>query len=72
MSGDPKTNEWNSLKDQFVALVQCESISEESIEKNFDDQIYRRFGEWITWASERKKKIIMPRTRSMPETHGPR
>lgn len=72
MSGDPKTNEWSLLKDQFVGLVHGESVGEESIEKVFDDQIFRRFGEWITWAAEREKKIMMPRTRSMPETHGPR
>jgi hypothetical protein len=26
MSGDPKTNEWNLLKDQFAALVRDESV----------------------------------------------
>ena len=27
MSGDPKTNEWNLLKDQFDALVHDESVA---------------------------------------------
>jgi hypothetical protein len=48
MPGDLKTNEWNSLKDQFDALMYSESVREDSIEKLFDDQIRRRFGEWIT------------------------
>ncbi|MGA9526334.1 MAG: hypothetical protein WBV82_33080 [Myxococcaceae bacterium] len=54
MPGDPKTNEWNLLKDQFDALVYGESAREDSVEKLFDDQIRRRFGEWITRATDRK------------------
>jgi hypothetical protein len=54
MPGDPKTNEWNLLKDQFDALVCGESAREDSVEKLFDDQIRRRFGEWITRATDRK------------------
>jgi hypothetical protein len=54
MPGDPKTNEWNLLKDQFDALVYGESAREDSVEKLFDDQIRRRFGEWITGATDRK------------------
>ena len=42
MTGDPKTNEWNLLKDQFDALVHDESVREDSIEKFLDDQIRRR------------------------------
>ena len=48
MPGDPKTNEWISLKDQFDALIHGESAREDSIERLFDDQVRRRFGEWIT------------------------
>jgi hypothetical protein len=55
MPGNPKSNEWNLLKDHFDAQVH-ESGHEESIEKFFDDQIRRRFGGWITWATERKIK----------------
>ena len=54
MLDDPKTNEWNLLKDQFDALVHDESVHEDSIEKFLDDQIRRRFGEWISRAAERK------------------
>jgi hypothetical protein len=53
MPGNPKTNEWNLLKDHFDAQVHDESVHEDSIQKLFDDQTRRRFGEWITWATER-------------------
>ena len=56
MPGDLKTNEWNLLKDQFDALTYGESVREDSIEKLFDDQIRRRFGEWITRTAERKTR----------------
>lgn len=56
MPGDPKSNEWNLLKDQFDALVHDESVREDSIETFFDDQIRRRFGDWITRAAERKTR----------------
>ncbi|MGB8892932.1 MAG: hypothetical protein WCD13_01230 [Pseudolabrys sp.] len=56
MPGDLKTNEWNLLKDQFDALAYSESVREDSIEKLFDDQIRRRFGEWITRTAERKTR----------------
>jgi len=60
MPGDPKTNEWNLLKDQFDALVYGESACEDSIETLFDDQIRRRFGEWITCAADRKTMTNWP------------
>ena len=53
MSGDPKTNEWNLLKDQFDALVHDESVGSDSIEKIFDAQFRRRFTELINRATER-------------------
>ena len=56
MLGDPKTNEWNLLKNQFDALVHNETEHEDSFEKFLDDQIRRRFGEWIARATERKKQ----------------
>ncbi len=56
MPADPKTNEWNLLKDQFDALVHDGSAREDSIEKFLDDQIRRRFGEFITRAAERKTR----------------
>jgi hypothetical protein len=57
MPGDPKPNEWNRLKVQFAALICGENAREDSIEKLFDDQIRRRFGEWITRAADRKTMI---------------
>ena len=56
MHSDPKTNEWNLLKDQFDALVHDESVREDGIEKFFDYQIRRRFGQWITRTAERKTR----------------
>ena len=49
MPGDLKTNEWNSLRDQFPALVHNEGISED-IEQLLDAQVRRRFGELIARA----------------------
>jgi hypothetical protein len=46
MPADPKTNEWNLLKDQFDALAHDETMHEDSIEKFLDEQIRRRFGEY--------------------------
>ena len=51
MSGDPKTNEWNLLKDQFDALVHDENVSDDSIEKILDAQFRRRFVELINRAA---------------------
>jgi hypothetical protein len=56
MSGDLKTNEWNLLKNQFDALVQDESVGPDSIEKIFDTQFRRRFGELINRTADRKKE----------------
>jgi hypothetical protein len=70
MPGSSKINEWNSLKDQFAALVCGESAREDSIEKLFDDQIRRRFGEWITRAANSKSKAGAPY--SSRARHSPR
>jgi hypothetical protein len=51
-----QTNEWRLLKDQFDALVRDEDMREDSIEKICDDQIRRRFAEWIIRAVEYKSK----------------
>ena len=50
MSGNPKTNEWNLLKDQFDALVHDESVDADSIEI-LDAQFRRRFAELINRAA---------------------
>jgi hypothetical protein len=52
LSVDPQTNEWNLL-DQFRALVRDESMRDESIEKFFDYEIRRRFGEAISRAGRK-------------------
>ena len=44
------------LKDQFDALGRAAGIREDSIERLCDDQIRRRFAEWIIRAAERKKQ----------------
>ena len=51
MSDDPKTDEWNLLKDQFAALVHDEHVGDDSIEKVLDDQVRRRFAELINRAA---------------------
>jgi hypothetical protein len=58
MSGDPKTNEWNLLKDQFDALVHHESAGFDSIEKIFDVEFRRRFTELMNRTTERKTGYI--------------
>jgi hypothetical protein len=57
---DLKTNEWNSLRDQFRALVRDESLRDESIEKFFDYEIRRRFGEAISRACGGRGKTDIP------------
>ena len=54
-----QTNEWSLLKDQFDALARGEDMREDSIEKLCDDQIRRRFAEWIIWAAEHKSKLTI-------------
>jgi len=56
MSGDPKTNEWNLLKDRFDALVHDENVGDDSIEKIFDAQFRRRIGELINRAADRNSR----------------
>lgn len=52
MPGDPKPNEWNSLKEQFDALMHDESVGADSIEKIFDVQFCRRFAELLNRAAD--------------------
>ena len=60
MPVDLKTNEWNSLRDQFRALVRDESMRDESIEKFFDYEIRRRFGQVISRACGGRGKQTFP------------
>ena len=53
MSVDPKTNEWNLLKDQFDALAHEESADFYSIEKVFDAEFRHRFTELIDRTAQR-------------------
>jgi len=41
----PDRSEWNLLKEQFDALVRDESARQDDLEKFFDHQIRRRFGQ---------------------------
>ena len=47
MPNDPKTNEWNLLKQQFDALLHDENVSADSIEEVLDAEFRRRFAELI-------------------------
>jgi len=47
MSGNPKANEWNLLKEQFDALVH-EHSADPDIETIFDVEFRRRFSELIS------------------------
>ena len=60
MPVDLKTNEWNSLRDQFRALVHNEGGREDSLEQFVDDGIRRRFGEAISRACGRRGKQTFP------------
>jgi uncharacterized protein (DUF924 family) len=59
MSGDRGVNEWNSLREQFHALVREGS---DSIEDIFDAQFRSRFSELINRAAEREniKSAALP------------
>jgi hypothetical protein len=57
LSVDRQTNEWNLL-DQFRALVRDESMRDESIEKVFDYEIRRRFGEAISRAGRKREQTF--------------
>jgi hypothetical protein len=53
---DPKSNEWNLLKDQFNALVHNEGVRQDNFEQVLDGGIRRRFGELIAWAAGHEAK----------------
>jgi hypothetical protein len=60
MASDLKPYEWNSLKDQFDALVHDESMGADSIEKIFDVQFRRRFAELINRVADRQSTTGTP------------
>ena len=48
MACDPDASEWATLKGYFAVLADHDPAQEcQPIEAIFDDQIRRRFGEWI-------------------------
>jgi hypothetical protein len=57
MPSDLKPNEWNSLKDQFDALVHDECVGADSIEKIFDIQFRRRFAEQGCGSSKHNRNV---------------
>ena len=57
MSVDLKPDEWNLL-DQFRALVRDESMRDESIEKSFDYEIRRRFGQAISRGGRKREQAF--------------
>ena len=56
MPNDPKTNEWNLLKQQFDALLHDEHVSADSIEEVLDVEFRRRFAELIYRATYRGRR----------------
>ena len=54
MSSNPKTNEWNLLKEEFDALVHSEGVRQDNLGEILDGQIRRRFGDLIAWAAGHK------------------
>lgn len=56
-----KNNEWSALKDNFVASRQDEA--NEGIEAFLDEEIRRRFGEYIMRAvlPEYRNRTLLPR-----------
>jgi hypothetical protein len=56
MAQDPDRNEGDAVKDQFEELRKRESGSVSDVQKTFDDEIRRRFGEMISRAVVGKAK----------------
>jgi hypothetical protein len=48
MPYEQQGGEWKLLKDQFDALIRNERARSDDVEKLFDDEIRRRFGEMIS------------------------
>jgi hypothetical protein len=69
MASDPKPYEWNSLKDQFDALVHDESMGADSIEKIFDVQFRRRFAELLNRAADQSRTETSAGSRAFHRHH---
>ena len=70
MSREPTLDEWNSLKHQFDVLVRGEAVDPD-IEKTFDDQVRRRFAEFINRAMERNDGSVRRRNRTSVQKNHP-
>ena len=69
MPSDLKPNEWNSLKDQFDALMHDESVGADSIEKIFDVQFRRRFAELLNRAADQSRTGTSAGSRAFRRHH---
>jgi hypothetical protein len=57
MPRDVQRSEWKSLKDQFDELIRDERARGDDVEKLFDAEIRRRFGEMIS------RSLLKPKAR---------
>ena len=57
MSRDAQRSEWKSPKDQFDELMRNERAQGDDVEKLFDAEIRRRFGEMIS------RSLLKPKAR---------
>ena len=48
MPYEQQRSEWKLLKDEFDALIRNERARSDDVDKLFDDEIRRRFGEMIS------------------------
>ena len=69
MPGQPKPNEWISLKDQFDALMHDESVGTDSIEKIFDVEFRRRFAELLNRAADQSRTGTSAGSRALHRHH---
>jgi hypothetical protein len=63
MARDPDASEWGMLKGYFAALADHDPAQErQPVEAIFDEQIRRRFGDWISRSARnsnnRKAKTV--------------
>ena len=48
MPYEQQRGEWKLLKDQFEAMIRNEQARSDDVDRLFDDEIRRRFGEMIS------------------------
>jgi hypothetical protein len=64
VSSNPKTNEWNLLKEKFDALAHNEGLRQDNLEQFLDHAIRYRCGRFIAWTAD-------PKTKANPGTPWP-